>query len=70
MTPKLKAEELVKKFSRYVAEKDWFGDSVEKKFSKECALIAVDEMIDHVEMMDDNAAIDFWQEVKTEIENL
>ena len=41
-----------------------------KEFAKLCALKAVDEMLTHVEMMDDNAAINYQYEVKQEIEKL
>ena len=60
MKPKEKAEELVKKFPyrlfyyRFVA--------------KECALIAVDEILNaHLFDLDEK---EYWQQVRTEIENL
>ena len=61
MTPKLKAKELVDKFSAVP-----LLDSYE---AKQCALIAVDEII--LEM--NNVMVPnkyYWQEVKQEIENL
>jgi hypothetical protein len=45
MTPKEKAKELVDKFRLHVLEKDFFGDSVEHDNAKQCALIAVDEIL-------------------------
>ena len=56
MTPKEKAEELVDKFYRIIKhpELDCWEDA------KECALIAVDEIIKLVDSI-------YWQEVKTEL---
>ena len=85
MMPKEKAKELYAKFFRatpqpfIIQEYEFQGKKIKfsewdkgwtENLSKQCALIAVDEMLTHVEMMDDNAAINYWQEVKTEIENL
>lgn len=54
MTPKEKAEELIKKYMIYVdstlysnSEQEWIhSDEEQLEQSKECALIAVDEMIE------------------------
>lgn len=72
MTPKEKAEELVNKFKQYS-----YDVGKDTSFAKQCALIAVDEIIsvlnpEHwgIEM---NIAIDeliYWREVKKEIESL
>jgi len=68
MTPKEKAAELVEKFNYLVLEKDFFGDNIEHKNSKQCALIAVDEILNaHLFDLDEKQ---YWQQVKTEIENL
>ena len=73
MTPKEKAEELVNKYSTYVVM--WEG-GVEnwKQNVKQCAFIAVDEVISHIEpsvSMDViEARVKYWQEVKQEIKNL
>jgi len=63
MTSKEKAEELVLKYLRIDNNtKEWFN----KYIAKQCALIAVDEILEHCyEVMKP-----FWQEVKQEIENL
>jgi len=70
MTPKEKAKELVKKFT-YCQR--GFINTV----SKQCALIAVDEIIDsyseYKNMHDQeflDADVKYWQQVKTEIKNL
>lgn len=65
MTPKQKAKELIEKFSKT----QWFESEVDN--TKECLLIAVDEIIevvcDSCEKFD-SRRYDFWQNVKEEIE--
>ena len=77
MTPKEKAQELVNKYSTYVVM--WAGGiEVTGENVKQCALIAVDEMIQATNMyqfrMDGMpsriVAHPYWQEVKQEIEKL
>jgi len=60
MTPKLKAKELVDKYWIYLD-------------AKQCALIAVDEIINSIVIFDLTAAENqfiYWEEVKQEIEKL
>lgn len=69
MTPKDKAQELVEKFYFNVLDRD--GTGAMNRFEvKQCALIAVDEILEVVEdnclEFDDN----YWQEVKQEIEKI
>jgi hypothetical protein len=63
MTPKEKAEELFKKMYqvRSVA-----GSDITKYFAKQCALIAVDELLEECRLERDW----YWDIVKKEIENL
>jgi nitrogenase molybdenum-iron protein alpha/beta subunit len=63
MNSKEKAEELILKFMRLQEPNyNWF----DKKLGKKCALIAVDELLEHCyEVMKP-----FWNEVKQEIEKL
>jgi hypothetical protein len=72
MTPKEKAIELVEKFTNLyeginlgLAKKHW---------AKQSALIAVDEILgdidDSILHPQNKEAIDYWQEVKQEIEKL
>jgi hypothetical protein len=82
MTPKEKAQELVDKFyQRFPLKMDvittkgdlsWEYDNW--KEAKECALIAVDEIIQSdwfITTEQDKTHWDnYWQEVKTEIDNL
>jgi hypothetical protein len=63
MTPKEKAEELVDKFIQYVPAEEEF----EWDYAKQCALIAVDELIFNAH---NNYMEKYWQEVKQEIINL
>jgi len=79
MTPKEKAQELVKKYEIQFLS---FGDYLPTIKAKQCALIAVDEIIKasptnplkggYIELYSDmvDEAIDYWQEVKQEIEKL
>jgi hypothetical protein len=79
MTPKEKAEELV---SRYItAQNKWFMenliDGLRISHAKQCALIAVDQVIDlgllYGEAPFGNGGKQFysyWQQVKIEIEKL
>ena len=76
MTPKEKAGELVDKFWKSCSDKHDIAKLV-KADAKRCALIAVDEIIngyefdsldiEHKRIMDN---INFWDEVKQEIERL
>lgn len=60
MTPKEKAKELVYKFD------DAMEFATPQRFAKKCALIAVDEIMKHNSF----PTMDYWQEVKQEIEKL
>jgi hypothetical protein len=63
MTPKEKAEELVNKY--------WITDfDIYEEESKQCALIAVDELIYETQFEVPNIRQRYWQEVKQEIEKL
>jgi len=69
MTPKEKAVELVLKFEDYTDCAD------ERGFAIKCALIAVDEILDlkHIVTLRRNMhemELEYWDEVKQEIENL
>jgi hypothetical protein len=64
MTPKEKAKELVDKYS--FVEIQHYTSMFEVK---ECALIAVDEIIDLVKHIDVDSE-DYWEQVKKEINNL
>ena len=67
LTPKEKAEELYWKYFQKCAD-----SSYPDNMAKECALIAVDEIIDALDFNQwQNAKqIDYWKEVKQEIEKL
>ena len=75
MTPKEKAEELIRKYYRWGLHKD--GQSLSWLESKECALIAVDEICEILEdngftfiEYHDRTTIEYWLQVKQEIEKL
>lgn len=67
MTPKEKAEELVDKFRSNIIS--FLSDNMKDQNAKQCALIAVDELIkatENVWFLDG----DYWEEVKQEIKNI
>ena len=74
MKPKEKAKELY-----YKMQLDWACDSCHNDWAKECALIAVDEILKRVRSVDtmppncqeiNENSKEYWQEVKKEIEKL
>jgi hypothetical protein len=80
MTPKEKAQELFNTFSdiehlgvngKYNGNWEW-SSFLWRKQSKQCALIAVDEILQAVESDWSFMEVrqDYWKEVKQEIENL
>ncbi len=76
MTPQGKAKELFKKYSKGTDEFGWSLCEWDSG-AKECALIAVDELINELDDITNftgnkysSEMIKFWQEVKQEIEKL
>ena len=74
MTPREKARELVDKYKPYVycflgsgMLTNTINDEVENNNAKKCALIAVDEIM---KIIDTNMGERYWQQVRTEIEQL
>ena len=76
MTPKEKAEKLVKKYSKW---EDDTGCGWNIECAKECALIAVDEVLNFMEKDDiktetlywtNSPELTYWYNVKREIEKL
>lgn len=69
MTPKEKAEELI---GKYVSLTDgWVYGIKNWEHKKQCALIAVDEILKVASFYNDSQAeVTYWQEVKQEIEKL
>jgi len=82
MTPKEKAEELVYKYENLVTTWDCYWDTeipVENRLPemKQCALIAVDEILNNFGLQTtgqtfytEYRAVEYWKEVKQEIEKL
>ena len=72
MKPKEKAQELVDKFRNEITS--FLGDNMKKINAKKCALIAVDELIKIHYLLtntnDTSPSINYWKEVKQEIQNL
>ena len=70
MTPKEKAKELVDKYIELTLYHDKkYGISVDLENSKQCALIAADEVINSMTVAT-SVHLPYWQQVKHEIENL
>jgi len=69
MSPKEKAEQLINK---YFKDSDLLYEDLGWIQSKECALIAVDEILNHHSQEQGLYRIDtyYWKEVKKEIEKL
>ena len=72
LTPKEKAKELVNKYIPHIAGADRYNSTLgiyDKHISKQCALIAVDEIIS-IKLLwfqKDTEHLDFWKEVKEEL---
>ena len=66
MTPKEKAKEIVNKYWS-IGEQEWQDTPLTWEEAKQCALIAVDEIL---KIIHTNMEDKYWQEVKQEIENL
>jgi hypothetical protein len=65
MTPKEKAQELVDLYVR-----DGYDLVMSEDMAKRCALIAVNEILNVLEIPEQNIEREFWYEVKQEIEQL
>jgi hypothetical protein len=68
MTPKEKAEQLYNKCNPHCLNKSFYGDDIERQSTKQCALIAVDEILSIPLFYFEDE--EYWQQVKQEIENL
>jgi rhamnogalacturonyl hydrolase YesR len=68
MTPKEKAEELVKKFAK---KSNNLKQRTDWDYDKQCALIAVDEIVKQLEQYGYyKSLMTYWDAVKQEIEKL
>ena len=68
MNPKEKARQLIEKYNLAVLDTALGGSNTRVK---KCALIAVDEIMDYLnKVMIPNPFVQYWNEVKKEIENL
>jgi hypothetical protein len=72
MTPKEKAQELVDKFIQYTDTSEW--TNIEYVYAKQCALIAVDEILKVIEVIPNvryrYVEEGIWLSIKSEIEAL
>ena len=71
MKPKEKAKELINKYLEVNQQGIWNGTDVavklNKRLSKQCALIAVDELIYETQFEVPNIRQRYWKDVKLEI---
>lgn len=68
MNPKEKAKQLIEKYNLVVLDTALGGSNTRVK---KCASIAVDEIMDYLnKVMIPNPFVQYWQEVKKEIEHL
>tara|TARA_R100000541_G_scaffold39136_1_gene46963 strand:- start:393 stop:614 length:222 start_codon:yes stop_codon:yes gene_type:complete len=73
MTPKEKAENLLFKFKKIDSDSEMFdGFKMKDFYAQRCALIAVNEILDSTiyYFEDNDTFVNYWQEVKKEIEKL
>jgi len=75
MTPQQKAQEIYNKLVVHIQRYDEYVDDRSKFNTIQCALIAVDEILDlkHIVTLRRNMhemELEYWDEVKQEIENL
>jgi hypothetical protein len=68
MTPKEKAKEIYCKYADALIIRDL--QTTANPFVKQCALIAVEEIISSIDAEDHFVLYNFWQKVKQEIQNL
>ena len=72
MTPQEKAEELFVRFNKEGLHQisSVINRFIRKQMIKQCALIAVDEIINIIDAEDQFILYNYWLQVKTEIEQL
>ena len=72
MTPKEKAEELFVRFNKEGLHQisSVINRFIRKQMIKQCALVAVDEIINIIDAEDQFILYNYWLQVKTEIEQL
>ncbi len=71
MTPKEKAKELIDKFQNTLFDKRHVN--LYQEDARECALIAVDEMLKHMSFHFGQigmSTLEYWNEVKQELNNV
>ena len=72
MSPKEKAESLIKKFESLNSIKMSDDSRIEYPTARQCALIAVDEVLNALEehRWQNRLIMDYWEEIKQEIKSL
>lgn len=72
MTARKKAQELFEKYwslkwQVHKTTRTYKQEMMSKSAAKQCALIAVDEIINHCSQVEPFLGVDYWREVKTEL---
>jgi hypothetical protein len=70
LTPQEKAEDLLIKYSEILPSRNYIVDIRDIDTSKKCAIIAVDEILYVIQNLYFMGTVEYWQEVKKEIEKL
>lgn len=71
MTPKEKAQELFQKFNTNISfEPKTYNHRLHMGNAKQCAIIAVDEIIEYLPRKKTNTHLWYWKEVNQEIKKL
>ena len=70
MTPKEKAAEMIEAFMNIKQQELGDHSIIHYRTAKQCALIAVDEILNSINPFGQFLGKDYWQEVKQEIFNL
>ena len=71
MTPKEKAKQLVHEMMNIDSDSEMFDGFIMKEFyAQRAALKAVDEIIKYLELDGFSTQIEYWQEVKKQIQKL
>lgn len=67
MTPKEKASHLVETFKGIIVDDNDYNTYIKNEAAKQCSLITVRELLGGLAQ---HHEIDFWEEVRTEIEKM
>lgn len=75
MTPKEKADDLVKKHLTTISEETMDSENIIRYNAKQCAIVSVDEILNELDKLSSGdgyfeARFDFYSDVKIELKNI